>query len=325
LTLLDHGGIIWQSISGTKGVWGLLKSEWIQHSVTALGDGAFILLILGFYQLYHVTVARFQWMFYALSIIVAFLPFLSPWYEIGYMGIFLIIALIALGGKVGTDHKFRWAIVTFLINWGLQVWEAHFSDQRAVWEPFVIKVLPVLSYSILFFILLERVIEVMQKSYISSITDALTGLFNRRHFYEAVQKSVAIGSPVSVIFIDIDNFKRLNDTRGHKAGDDVLKQVAIILKEEVEDLGLAGRYGGEEMVALIRDTTADMKQLTERIRFRVEKETNPGVTVSVGYSKFEDGVSHDELIKQADQAMYQAKSTGKNRVIRYAASATATS
>ncbi|WP_240420271.1 sensor domain-containing diguanylate cyclase [Paenibacillus periandrae] len=315
LTLIDHGISISHSFMTSESSYLI----WIERSITALGDCAFFLLILGLYQLYHTNVAHIQWIFYTLCAAAFGIVFLNDWVQIGFVMAFLLTIWFIFGRHIGSDHKFRWAIFTFFVIEGLQVWSEYKQHENSLWVSFLVKVLPVLSYSILFFILLERVIEVMQKSYMQSITDALTGLFNRRHLYENVEKSVKAGQSVSIIFIDIDNFKKLNDTKGHKAGDEVLKQVASIFREEVDGIGIAARYGGEEMVALIRDKKIEMKQLTERIRFRIEKETNPGVTASIGYSYREDGISHDELITQADKAMYQAKTTGKNKVVRYIA------
>jgi diguanylate cyclase (GGDEF)-like protein len=315
LTLLDHGISITHSFMTTES-WYLI---WIERSIAALGDCAFFLIILGLYQLYHITAAHIQWVFYTLCAAAFGIVFLNEWIQIGYIMAFLVTIWFVIGKQVGSDNKFRWALLTFFIIEGIKIWDRFEGVHSSLWEPFFVKVLPVISYSILFFILLERVIEVMQKSYMQSITDALTGLFNRRHLYENVEKSVKAGQSIHIIFIDIDNFKKLNDTKGHKAGDEVLKQVASIFREEVEGVGLVARYGGEEMVALIREKKIEMKHLTERIRFRIEKETNPGVTASIGYSKREEGISHDELITQADQAMYQAKTTGKNKVVRYIA------
>jgi len=312
-TLINHAGSIWHSSTASD----FVKMEVVGNGIAALGSCAFILLILGFYQLYQNTTKQLDWAFYGTCIITVIVTLLNTWIAAGLLLVFILTVIVLFGKKVGTDNKFRWALSTFFITKCLEIWMKFKGLDEQPWEAFLIKIMPVLSYSIMFFILLERVIEVMQKSYLSSITDALTGLFNRRHFYESLQKYVHNKHPVSVIFSDIDNFKKLNDTKGHKAGDDVLKQVAIIIKEEVDGIGMAGRYGGEEIVAFVRDSNVEMKQLTERIRVRIEKETNPGVTASIGFSTWEYGTSHDELIKQADQAMYEAKTTGKNKVIRY--------
>ncbi|UJF31537.1 GGDEF domain-containing protein [Paenibacillus hexagrammi] len=155
----------------------------------------------------------------------------------------------------------------------------------------------------------------MQAIYNSSITDGLTRLYNRKYFYNRVTQHVQRHLPISVLFSDIDNFKKLNDTQGHQKGDEVLKQVAQILKDEVEEYGIAGRYGGEEMVVMVTDPGIKMDAFAERVRKRIESETI--VTASIGYSKYKKGLSAEELIKQADEAMYKAKTTGKNKVVKY--------
>ena len=165
-------------------------------------------------------------------------------------------------------------------------------------------------------ILFERVVELMQAIYNSSITDGLTRLYNRKFFYNRVTQHVQRHLPVYILFSDIDNFKKLNDTQGHQMGDNVLKQVAQIMKDEAEECGIAGRYGGEEMVIMVSDPSVKMDAFAEQIRSRIEKETI--VTASIGYSKYKNGLSAEELIKQADEAMYRAKTTGKNKVVKYA-------
>lgn len=130
-----------------------------------------------------------------------------------------------------------------------------------------------------------------------------------------LQQYLAYGVRVSIIFTDIDNFKKLNDTQGHDKGDEAIKAVSNILREETEEVGICGRLGGEEMVVLVTDPEADVPELAEAIRSRIESEA--GVTVSVGVSRYRKGVTAEALVKQADEAMYQAKTAGKNRVVKY--------
>ncbi|QCT03454.1 diguanylate cyclase [Paenibacillus algicola] len=172
--------------------------------------------------------------------------------------------------------------------------------------------LPLLFYSVIFLMLFQRMIEQMQSIYRSSITDGLTGLYNRRYFMKHLERYVSQGVKVAAIFCDIDNFKKLNDTQGHARADEVLKQAACILEEELEGRGLAGRYGGEELVALVVSRGSKASLVAEKIRRRIEEETI--VTVSVGYSSLRKGVTGEALMKQADQAMYHSKASGKNQV-----------
>ncbi|MBB6674341.1 GGDEF domain-containing protein [Cohnella nanjingensis] len=177
--------------------------------------------------------------------------------------------------------------------------------------------LPVGYYILLFMLLFERVVELLQSAYRSSITDGLTNLFNRRFFMGQLDYALRAGKAVGAIFCDIDNFKKLNDTQGHQQADVVLKQVAAILMEETEGIGLAGRYGGEELVAFVSSPDTSSQAVAELIRSRVAKETI--VTVSVGHCTAEAGMSGDQLMKRADEAMYHSKRSGKNRVTDYAA------
>src|SRR5690606_19314217 len=100
----------------------------------------------------------------------------------------------------------------------------------------------------------------------------LTGLYNRKFLIKRVSQYTARELPVSILFFDIDNFKKLNDTRGHQAGDDALRRVAHILLEESEQIGIVGRYGGEEMVILVTDPSVKPGNLAEQIRLRIEQE-----------------------------------------------------
>jgi two-component system cell cycle response regulator len=161
-------------------------------------------------------------------------------------------------------------------------------------------------------IIISRVSYILDRSYRSSITDALTGLYNRKYFYTLIQKYIEKAVEISIIFVDLDNFKRLNDSQGHDAGDDALRVIASILKEESEGRGIAGRYGGEEMVMVITQEKFDMETLGERIRIRIEKESP--VTASIGFATWARGIAVKEFVDRADRAMYFSKTNGKNRV-----------
>jgi diguanylate cyclase (GGDEF)-like protein len=170
----------------------------------------------------------------------------------------------------------------------------------------------------------RRVEDLLQRS----MTDVLTGLFNRGHFDEQlpqwIRSARAGKKEVGLLFLDVDHFKRVNDTHGHAIGDAVLKQVAAAVRRTVRDGDLVARYGGEEMVVLVSSpTVASLNALGERIRVAVEKEVIPAATgevrptVSVGGSMIDPVNCADaanELVHSADQAMYLAKRNGRNRV-----------
>jgi diguanylate cyclase (GGDEF)-like protein len=158
-----------------------------------------------------------------------------------------------------------------------------------------------------------------------AIRDALTGLYNYGYFKEAlhyeVEKSRRYKVPLSLFFMDIDDFKQVNDTLGHLKGDKALRQVAAILKQGIRQADLLCRYGGDEFVILLSQTPPDQAMvLAERLRQdiaqsamnRLEKRCK--VTVSIGVAGLEPGMSTENLIKAADEAHYRAKQAGKNRV-----------
>ena len=160
-----------------------------------------------------------------------------------------------------------------------------------------------------------------------AVTDALTGLANRRQFYEVLgreyERSQRFGTPLSLILLDIDDFKQINDTRGHLAGDAVLHGVAATLAELIREIDMAARYGGEEFAILLPQTAQDgAALLAERLRreiasrpIRFGPDEIEGITASFGVAAGpEDSMTQIDLIASADAALYQAKRDGKNHV-----------
>jgi diguanylate cyclase (GGDEF)-like protein len=155
-------------------------------------------------------------------------------------------------------------------------------------------------------------------------TDGLTGLYNRRYFNEKLEESVYQAqnreTPLSIILFDVDNFKRYNDTYGHPAGDQLLKMVAKVMQQVVGDQGIVARYGGEEFVIILRRTDNSKAALiAEEVRRSIEN--LPGdclkarITESAGVGTLPlNARDRVALTEYADQALYQAKHTGKNRV-----------
>jgi diguanylate cyclase (GGDEF)-like protein len=157
--------------------------------------------------------------------------------------------------------------------------------------------------------------------------DALTGLNNRRWLDDRlprlVRRCARSSSPVALLLIDIDHFKRFNDELGHLAGDQVLAAVAAAILRSVRPTDLAARYGGEEMVVILPDTSMDgALHAAERLRDHVEAlrvvgpdgRALPPVTVTVGAAVLGEGDSADSLVARADAAMYRGKRAGRNRV-----------
>jgi diguanylate cyclase (GGDEF)-like protein len=152
--------------------------------------------------------------------------------------------------------------------------------------------------------------------------DPVTGLFNRRYLESRLEAEVERarrqGQDLALLLIDIDDFKRVNDTRGHLEGDRILREVADLLRAGVRIFDVSARYGGEEFVIVMpAASTMVAQQVAERIRLRVERNfTNdtPPVTVSVGVGMLDGAATADELIDLADRAMIAAKKAGKNLV-----------
>ena len=155
--------------------------------------------------------------------------------------------------------------------------------------------------------------------------DELTGLYNRRRFIEnavhEVQRAERYKRDISLILIDIDNFKAINDTYGHQAGDAVIKDIAEVMRQNFRETDLYGRYGGEEFIALLPETQlADAVALSERIRGAVnqdivEFEDNKiAYCASFGVVQGSTSETLDQLVAHADKALYRAKHAGKNRV-----------
>jgi diguanylate cyclase (GGDEF)-like protein len=185
---------------------------------------------------------------------------------------------------------------------------------------------------------------------LQAITDGLTGLYNHRYFYERLEEEVAkskrYGAPLSLLMLDLDDFKSFNDAYGHPAGDQVLRQIADILHRQLRrQIDVVARYGGEEFAVIlpstplagaqavgdrlqrqvsvcVEDEDGAAELVGERIRAHVAKalfgddgEREVSVTVSIGVATFPDNASDAEgLVRAADKALYLAKRLGKNRV-----------
>lgn len=161
-----------------------------------------------------------------------------------------------------------------------------------------------------------------------SIHDELTGLYNRRYLMEylgqAMARATRTRAPLSVVLLDLDHFKRLNDTFGHDAGDEALRAFAVVLKSGSRLEDVPGRYGGEEFLLVLQDCTLDdaAKRIDRLVRKVRELEvvhlgqTIGPITVSAGLAVYPaDGTTVDDILRAADQALYRAKAEGRDRVV----------
>ncbi|MDD5249039.1 MAG: GGDEF domain-containing protein [Rhodocyclaceae bacterium] len=175
---------------------------------------------------------------------------------------------------------------------------------------------------------IEQLRQEVAKAREDALADVLTGLANRRGFDLALGARLAGREPgeagPSLLIVDIDHFKRVNDSYGHLFGDKVIRAVAQILKDNVKGKDTAARYGGEEFVILLPDTPLDgARFVAEKIRATVEKcrikradsqETVATVTISLGAACYRGGESASDFVARADKALYTSKNRGRNRV-----------
>jgi diguanylate cyclase (GGDEF)-like protein len=161
-----------------------------------------------------------------------------------------------------------------------------------------------------------------------SVRDHLTGLFNRRYLEETLDRELLRASrkkhSIGIIMLDIDDFKRFNDTYGHAAGDEILRELGQILIQNVRGEDIPSRFGGDEFIIVLPDALREdtlnraklIHNVANRARFQFEGITLEVITLSVGVAIFpEDGTTGAAILKAADAALYKAKRTGRNQIM----------
>lgn len=200
---------------------------------------------------------------------------------------------------------FLFTFVVYVINKYVKL-----GNDNYIWIPMFILHYFIWHY---FGVIIERYKELSYK-------DSLTGLYNRRYFSEMLdidlKRAKRENSIVSLLFIDIDDFKSVNDTYGHKYGDYVLVKLAKILKTEIREADIISRWGGEEFVILLHDIDIKASSaVAERLRMVVEKQKfNSQITISIGVAATDGSISLEKILYLADDALYKAKER-KNMVI----------
>ncbi len=179
----------------------------------------------------------------------------------------------------------------------------------------------------------KRYQDLMRENYTRSLslalTDSLTGLYNRRyleaHLQSMIERAQTSGKPLSLFMLDIDHFKKVNDTFGHAGGDEVLRRVGGLISHNLREFDLTARTGGEEFVVVMPDTpVAAAQMVADRMRVTIAETDMPlrgaatvepqHVTISIGVAALRAGEGGEELLRRADEALYAAKNGGRNRV-----------
>ena len=177
--------------------------------------------------------------------------------------------------------------------------------------------------ALLFFLFLKKERDIKEVLQVKSNYDPLTNLLNRRGFeiaYEALSRTNERDqSSFSLLYMDIDFFKKINDNYGHDVGDLVLKYLAEFLRSSLRSSDIVARWGGEEFVILLNDAyAAKAKNIAEKLRLMIEENTHedlPHFTVSIGVAQVRVDIDFDTVLKHADEALYKAKESGRNRVV----------
>ena len=206
-------------------------------------------------------------------------------------------------------------------------------EENCLAKIYMLPNLTMLSYhdEIVNIILKSTGIAISRQISIARLTDAatldpLTGCYNRREFQSQIQRSIADASrhkkPLSIFMFDIDLFKVVNDTYGHPAGDEVLKEIVTLVSQNMRQGDTLARYGGEEFIAILPETDKPKAiELADRLRQRIqakEIKTDKGtikVTASFGIAEFQYNTDNSRLIKDADEMLYKAKINGRNKVM----------
>ncbi len=276
-----------------------------------------------FEKLISLTAKKTAGMHAFLTILWIILMGLTGWldYIIPDLSLFIFYTLIVILASLflSTADGIAASIIGALLN--------YFTNQKYLSYHSINILYFDLVLDILIFLMIAFIVNQLRKSLnrerMLSRMDFLTDSANKRYFTEIldleIQRSSRTGRPFSLAYIDLDNFKKINDTMGHSIGDKLLKIAGQIMKENIRQNDLIGRLGGDEFIILLTETGEEASYtVLDRIlkKFRDEmKEKNYPVSLSIGYAAFlKQPSSVDEALKIADETMYRAKNNGKNKI-----------
>lgn len=287
-------------------------------SKTVLGFVAFAAFIISMYNIYSCYKGNYQ----VKLNLFALLPFISAsafigLYEWGVMGSFWSYPMILVCYFVLPFHIARIANLVLLLLMLPFAW-IHLET-----EVFVRFYVVLIGISLFAHLTLKEIYRQHSELHRLSVTDVLTGLYNRFLINSSLQSAVELykreKTPMSILMLDLDHFKQVNDKFGHEAGDEVLKGVANIMKNDLRKTDMLFRLGGEEFLVLLRGANLQVATgLAEKIRNKVEKSVllvNYEITVSLGVSELSSVQTWKEWVNDCDKNLYSAKRKGRNNVV----------
>lgn len=256
--------------------------------------------------------------------VFAYIVFDNRTYYVGYSWVYYVIATILLAPLI--TKKIYLVMEIFQVSYVLVMMSLFSSDKEQIFI-FAIFAIPFLLYGFVVVIINRKAAieayHISYKNHIHMTLDGLSHLLNRRAWYEESNKVYSLDKGLSFIMLDIDHFKKVNDTYGHECGDKVIKRVASIILEQTRENDIVGRLGGEEFGVVLPNTNIDEAiNVAERIRKNIESAIieyhgiSLQVTASLGTIQNNKSVSDfDSLVSLGDRNLYIAKDSGRNRVV----------
>ena len=264
-----------------------------------------------------------------------FIPFsyVSTWlvnYYFSYASLWVLLLIPAVS-IVALVPKWKTAIVIGIINTVVMATTeilVHFKEHTLLEHVEHLAVSGIVGWVLFLFISYLRITnaKLVQELEKLALTDPLTKIYNRRYLNLHMERALPLAkrekSPLTIVMLDIDYFKKINDSHGHDAGDTILKKLVKIIKKEIRESDILVRLGGEEFLIVLASTSLKQgHELSERIRETVENEAfvyekkRIPVTISMGIAQFNEVHDLHDFINKADQALYRAKENGRNQVI----------
>ncbi len=298
----------------------------------------FTLNVLLLIQTYYVRTSTSLWSYIVFTFVWIFLMVPVEGWNAGAQNFYVpMLMLVFFGSYAKTSHKLIIATLVFVVRIGFIMWMSEIYS-FAVNDPNKDRALQIVNAAAVFYCIVyisyyfsraEKESEGKLIKYNDTLkeaanTDQLTGLFNRRRAEQYMQEQIenAAGNPISISIGDIDFFKKVNDTYGHDAGDEVLKHIANVMKDTLRSDSFISRWGGEEFLIVLPNSNGDQAFMAlDRLRRRIMGssvlvgDAEISVTMTFGVSEYDFSGSMEAAIKEADERLYRGKGNGRNQVV----------